>query len=308
MEKRRKRCVWPQSANLVVRGRVFTQKELVMVRRLIRTRPGWGRTRLSYAICDLLQWNQSNGRPKDRACRVALLRLESLGFVRLPKKKLERGGRPPIKQSPAVTVELPPVNTMPEVIECRRVQTRAESRFWNALVATYHYLGLATPVGRFVRYLLFGDGMALGAISFTDCAWSVSPRDLILLSIGLKRGEIRDLVITNNRFLILPDVKVPNLASRLLAASLRQVGQDWAAVYGTVPLVAETFVDPQRFAGTCYRAANWLLVGSTKGFSKQGNRHRGDNAPKLVFLRGMHASVCHKLRAAAVSGSAKHAA
>ena len=124
------------------------------------------------------------------------------------------------------------------------MQTRDDSRIWNGLIGSYHYLGLATPVGRLIRYLIYGDSRLLGAISFSDCAWNVHARNDLITKLGFDERRIRDVVICNNRFLILPSVRVKNLASRVLAESLRQVSVDWEKRFHCVPVLAETFVDP----------------------------------------------------------------
>ena len=216
MGMQRKRRAWPRCAGIIVRGRSFTQGDLVFIRGLIRSHPAWGRTKLSEVVCDALGWTQPNGRAKDRACRVALARLENLGFLRLPARLIERGGQPPLTEAVSETVFLKSVVVMPKAIECRRVESNRERRLWNSLIATYHYLGLARSVGRVIRYLIFGDNQLVGAISFVDCAWSCAPRDALLSSCGYDPRTIREIVITNNRFLILPMVRIPNLASRVL--------------------------------------------------------------------------------------------
>ena len=178
---------------------------------------------------------------------------------------------------------------------------------WNAIVAQHHYLGLATPVGRLIRYLVFGNDDMVGAISFSECAWNVGPRNGVLCEVGLSESDIRGHVVGNNRFLILPNVNVPNLASRILAQSLRRVCLDWMARFHTEPLFVETFVDPNRFLGTCYLAANWIMIGKTKGYAKRGASHTDRRAPKLVFMRGLNASMHRKLELA-VLGSKQRAA
>jgi hypothetical protein len=285
LRKRRKR--WPSSRGIVVRGREFSQADLVALRSLIRMHPSWGRTRISIAACELFRWKQANGRVKERACRVALVRLESLGFIKLPRRILNRGGQPPRLQSSSSMVTIAPLADMPQTVSCRLVSTAFERRLWNALVADYHYLGLGTPVGRFLRYLLFGDDVVIGAISFTDSAWALAARDVLLSALPPALAIGRDGVINNNRFLILPSARIPNLASRILAHSLRTVRGDWHERYHVFPEVAETFVDPSRYEGTCYRAANWIALGRTKGFAKQGSRHIEKNRPKVLFIRGL---------------------
>jgi hypothetical protein len=179
---------------------------------------------------------------------------------------------------------------MPNSLQLEMVETVRESRMWNSLIANHHYLGLTTPVGRLIRYLILGDGQILGAISFSEAAWSITARDELLATFGLPRARIRSAVVSNNRFLILPNVNVRNLASRVLAVASKRLANDWSERFGVQPLFIETFVDPSRFAGTCYRAANWTLVGSTKGFSKKGARHHPRESPKLLFLYGTNSS------------------
>ena len=216
------------------------------------------------------------------------MKLEWLGYLTLPARLIERGGRPPIAASDLAERLTPEnVTVMPIRVEARFVRTRTESAIWNGLIGRYHYLGLATPVGRLVRYLIYGDATLLGAISFSDCAWNVGARNCLMHSLGFDDQSVRDAVICNNRFLILPTVKVKNLASRILSMSLRQVSDDWQRKFGRIPNIAETFVDPRRYAGTCYFAANWICVGHTRGFSKHGAKHVNRDAPKLLMMRGL---------------------
>lgn len=279
------RKAWPKTGGIVIRGRQFLQSDLVLIRKLIRNHPSWGRTKLSEEVCRALEWRQANGRLKDRGCRVALLKLESLGFLRLPPRKIDRGGRPP-RRDLACEGRGVHVKSMPKSMALEFVESSKQSRVWNSLIAHYHYLGLSTPVGRLIRYLIRGDGMTLGAISFSEAAWSITERDQLLIDYGVERDNLRSSVVSNNRFLILPNIQVRNLASKVLALAIKQVAIDWAERYRVKPLFIETFVDPSKFEGTCYRAANWTLIGTTKGFAKRGSSHRKKNAPKLLFVVG----------------------
>ncbi len=293
-----RRVSWPVCRGVVVRNRLFTQSDVAALRRLIRCHPSWGRTRLSQEACTLLDWFQPNGRAKERACRVALLKLEALGYLALPPRIIERGGRPPLVRPELAEAVVPEsMTTMPDTVEVRLVGTRVESQTWNGLVGKYHYLGLATPVGRFVRYLIYGASRLLGAISFSECAWNLRARDDLLAGLGFDQNGIRDSVICNNRFLILPSVNVHNLASRVLSLSLHRVPHDWRDKFHCVPLIAETFVDPTRYAGTCYLAANWVCIGHSRGFSKCGSKHVNRNAPKLLMVRGLTPSIHRRLLA-----------
>jgi hypothetical protein len=268
---------------------------------MIRENPSWGRTRLSEKVCECFSWYQANGRLKDRACRVALLKLESLGYLKLPQRKQDGGGRPPsVEHDPIISESQ--IHQMPVEIELRYAQDRSEKRLWNSLISKYHYLGLSTPVGRLIRYLIYGDGNLLGAISFSESAWNVGPRNQLLSSVGIPSDSIRDVVIGNNRFLILPFVRVPNLASRILGQSLRRVIHDWEDRFSCCPLIAETFVDPTRYLGTCYLASNWVNIGESKGFTKRGASHLNQKAPKLILLRGLNSSIHQKLQSLVKKG------
>lgn len=267
-----------------------------MIRKLVRNNPSWGRTKLSERICERLEWFQPSGRLKDRACRVALLRLEQMGLLSLPPRKRDNGGRPPASIRPVSNL-LPPrqVKDMPDTVVLKRVDSPSASRLWNWMIAEYHYLGVARPVGRTVRYLVLGDDTLVGALGFSECAWSVAGRNAALRSIGLNPVFSRQIVVANNRFLILPSARVPNLASRVLAAGVNRVADDWAERFGNRPLLLETFIDPSKYHGTCYFAANWLFIGLTKGFSKSGSSHRNEHAPKLLLLRGIEPAMHRKL-------------
>lgn len=288
---------WPRvpSSGVVVRGRVFLQGDLVRLRQLIRSHPSWTRTFLSEKVCDGLGWYRPDGQPKDRACRVALLTLESRGYLALPARRTDTGGRPPRVTDLIDLVDQPVIQRMPRQVSLVRVACKRDSRVWNGTMAAHHYLGLATPVGRLLRYLVYGDGSLVAAISFTDCAWALAPRARTLCAIGLEPAESRLFVVANNRFLILPWVKVPNLASKVLSLGLRRMRVDWRAMFRSEPLVAETFVDPRYFDGCCYRAANWVVVGKTQGYRKCGGSHLNSQAVKLILLRGLTSSIQRRL-------------
>lgn len=169
---------------------------------------------------------------------------------------------------------------------------------WNSIVNRYHYLGHSVAVGRCVKYLIKADAELVGAISFSSPAWNLASRDRIL-SQFFTFSQIRDVVINNNRFLILPHVQVPNLASAVLSAASRRVVADWSSYYTITPLFVETFVDADRFRGTCYRAANWLEIGSTQGYAKKGSSHHNSQKPKHIFLYALSRTMRRKLLRAA---------
>jgi len=166
---------------------------------------------------------------------------------------------------------------------------------WNQLVQNHHYLGHKVIVGRCIKYLVKKDEQVVAAISFSSAAWNLEDRDIVLAEIGVPPWDMRDLVINNSRYLLLCKKGTPNMASRILAFATSRIADDWHRYYAVRPQVVETFVEPSRFEGTCYKAANWVFVGRTRGFRKTGSSHRNSQLPKLVFLYGLSSGVRNRL-------------
>lgn len=266
-----------------LRGRVFRRKDIELMAALVTDYWEEGRTKISEAICEALDWRQDNGWLKDRACRDVLRRLESMKLIKLP----------PSRSSSAATVQYSKWSA-PEREEAQRTViseldgplrlvlakgNRTEKK-WNSLVQTHHYLGFKVSVGRTLKFLVRDDSNTLGAVSLADAAWAVGPRDDIFNELGIPRGATAN----NNRFLILPHVRIKYLASRILSLLVRDGTTYWRDYYSVDLKCLETFVDCERYKGTIYRAANWVLVGRTRGFQKSGASHRNSQSPKAVFL------------------------
>lgn len=290
-------------APLRLRGRVFTDQDLDLIRELLELHWEKGRSYISRAICEALDWKQPNGWPKDRACRDVLRRLEKTGPIQLPpplvtrkrqRAKPKMHGRDLLKPYDLRSC----VRDFPGDVSFTMAKGNDNEAVWNALVDQYHYLGHSVTVGRCIKYLIRGDGRLIGAVSFSSPAWHLETRDRILRSIGI--DDVRERTINNSRFLILPHVKVPNLASHLLSLATKRIVRDWESYYAITPLVAETFVQPSLFDGTCYRAANWILVGRTKGYAKRGLSYTTSQECKLVFLYGLTGRIRHDLREVAM--------
>ena len=164
---------------------------------------------------------------------------------------------------------------------------------WNELVDEYHYLGYRPAVGRCIKYIIQSNDRLLGAISFCSPAWRIESRDKLLRMIGLNNPQ--EEVINNARFLVLPVVHIANFASYALSLATRQIVKDWNWYYSVKPLVAETFVQPSLFSGTCYKAANWLEIGLTKGYAKRGSFYQNGQEPKKIFLYGLNKNIRLKL-------------
>lgn len=271
------------------RTRTVGPAELAFIRGTIVAHAAAGRSRISRVLCEAWQWRQPNGALKEYACRDLLLRLEERGYLQLPPRlRAPDGARRPDRLVP-----LPPPPATPltradlGTLGLRPVQP-AERPRWKALLARYHYLGYRRGVGEQLGYIAFLEGQLVACLAWGAAAYRSAPREGYLgWDLPTKRARLH-LVAQQTRFLVLPWVRVPHLASKLLAANLRRLSADWQRAYGHGLLLAETFVDPARFRGTCYRAANWVCLGLTQGAGKRGNRYRRHGAPKLVFVYPLH--------------------
>lgn len=270
-----------------IRGRWIGQSELETVRSFIRAHRSRGRSAISRALCEHWDWRQSNGRLKDRACRVLLLALEGRGEVELPgrikynnrSKKAPDGSRYVIPQD-----EIAGTISDFRSLTIEMVRRSPEEGLWDHLVHEYHYLGKPWIVGSHLKYLAYLDGQVVACLGWGSAAWRVRCRDAFIGWDRPRRKRNLALVANNVRFLILPWVRVRHLASKLLAANIACLVRDWQAFYQEDLVLLETFVDVSRFRGICYRAANWIHVGETVGVAKRGNRHLRHGQPKAVYL------------------------
>lgn len=286
-------------AVLTVRGRTIDSTQLEIIRQLA-SEPEQTRRKLSLALCERLGWARPDGRPWDMACRYLLLRLQERGLVTLPAPRLRWHKRP----STALTSASDPTEPITAALralgpfECVRVEGKgtALSMLFNEYIARYHYLGLGTLVGPHLRYLVRCQAGFVAAFGFCGAAWALGPRDRW---IGWSR-EQRQLglraVVNQARFLILPWVRIKNLASHLLALSAGWVLRDWHATYGVRPLLFETFVDATRYQGTCYRAANWIPLGLTQGRGKMDRHTRRELPQKDIFVYPLHPRAAQALQ------------
>ena len=281
-------------------GRLFSAEEIDLLRRLIASNPAKTRAQLSRDVCDLLGWRRPDGGRKDMSCRVAMLRMERDGLLQLPPplKGNGNGHRRP-RLTPASDPQEPlttPVGRLGELV-FRCVETRRDSSLWNELIERHHYLGYQPLPGAQIRYLITRGDDLLAAVGFGASAWKVAPRDLFIGWTLEQRRDHLHQVIDNARFLILPWIHSPNLASHLLARLARRLLQDWDRRYGYAPVLLETFVEKARFRGTCYRAANWIHVGQTQGRGKLDRYKRFAVPVKDVFLLPLRRDFRQRLRA-----------
>jgi len=268
-------------------GRTFSAAEMETIRHIISQKGVYPtRSAISRAVSEALDWRQPNGNLKEVSCRVALKRMHEDGLIDLPPP---REGFPKGRSVKLTGASEPGpciIGSRGDLkdLSLRRVAQRGESKLYNELIARYHYLGYTPLAGAQLRYLAYDGDNVLGALGFGAAAWKVAARDIF---IGWSERERRDnlhLVVNNARFLILPWVRVRNLASSLLGMAAKRLADDWEGVYRYRPVLIETFVD-EIFWGTCYRAANWIHVGETTGRGKRKKAGRRKDSPfKAVFL------------------------
>jgi len=275
------------SSQFRYRGRVVTEKEIAFVRQLIAENPGASRRRLSTKLCEAWQWKQANGVLRDMVCRGLLLLLDRAGEIELPPVRFKTlnpfvrraAPRPMLIDTSPITGALSEL----QPIEFQQVRRTSDEPLFNSLMEQYHYLAYEQPVGEHLKFLAWAQSRPIACL-----AWSSAPRHLgsrdryIGWSAEARRRNIR-FIAYNTRFLILPWVAVPHLASHLLSRMARRLSADWECMYGHPIYFLETFVDPERFRGTCYRAANWVLLGRTTGRGKDDQTNRPNRSIKEVL-------------------------
>lgn len=274
-------------AELKYRGRVITAEDILYIRELVAVHPKASRRTLSKKLCEAWQWKQSNGALRDMVCRGLLLMLERAGQITLPPvtyvrhNPLANRARPERILIDNTPIECPLRDVQP--LEFRQVRRTSEESLFNSLMEEHHYLGYEQPVGEHLKYLVWAHGRPIACL-----AWSSAPRHLgsrdryIGWNAEARRRNIR-FVAYNTRFLILPWVRVDHLASHILSRMAGRISEDWQQLYGHPIYFLETFVDPERFRGTCYRAANWVVLGKTTGRGKDSISWQPNRSIKEVL-------------------------
>ena len=267
-------------------GREFGADELACIRRLA-AEPGTTRRAISRRACKELGWRKPDGGLKEMSCRVALLRMQADGLVRLPAP-LHRSsnGTRFTPRSPQAEPRAPLFTAAGDLRELRLelVEGKRDSLLWNEHIDRYHYLGYQPLPGAQLRYFARSEDGLLALFGFGAAAWKTAPRDDFIGWTASEREARLHLVANNARFLILPWVRSRHLASKLLGLAARQIPGDWHARYGYRPVLLETFIEKERFSGTCYRAANWLCLGDTRGRGKLDTAHAHPVPVKSVWV------------------------
>ena len=267
----------------IIQGRRIGSGEIAEIRELIEKNPAWNRRRLSKVLAERWQWYAASGQLKDMAARTLMLKLQDRGLIALPERR-----RAPVPRrldpGPDLFDGLPPEPVVASLGSLRPVQIQVvgpkdpDSRLFQRYLRQHHYLGHRGPVGENLSYLIRSRaGVDLACLLFGAAAWQCAGRDRWIGWSAQQRAQGLAFIANNSRFLILPSVIVPHLASHLLSQIARRIDGDWQRRYGHPIHLLETFVQQDRFHGTCYQAANWIHVGQTTGRTRQSQRHR-DNA------------------------------
>jgi hypothetical protein len=266
---------------------VVTNDDVTSIRQLIAENPGVSRRRLSEKLCEVWQWKQANGALRDMVCRGLLLMLHRAGEIELPPIRFKTLNPFVLRVTPApMLIDTTPIaSALKELrpIELQQVRRTGDEPLFNSLMEQHHYLKYEQPVGEHLKYLAWAQGRPIACL-----AWSSAPRHLgsrdryIGWSAEARRRNIR-YIAYNTRFLILPWVRVPHLASHILGRMAAVLSDDWQRMYSHPIYFAETFIDPGRFRGTCYRAANWQLLGLTTGRGKNDQTNKPNRPIKEIL-------------------------
>ena len=269
------------------RGREVTARDIAIIQALIAEHPEASRRALSKKLCEAWHWVQPNGVLRDVVCRGLMLQLDRAGLIELPPVRC----RPPnnvLKRcsAGAVAVDTTPLRAPLAALQpvvFRQVRRTEHEALFGALLQAHHYLGYTRPVGEHLKYLVYAKGRPIACFAWSSAPRHLGPRDRFLgWSAQARRENIR-FIAYNSRFLLLPWIEVRHLASHLLGRMAQRLSSDWEAVYAHPLYYLESFVDPERFAGTCYRAANWLFLGQTTGRGKADQTKQPNRSRKEVL-------------------------
>src|SRR5215471_12677696 len=269
------------------RGRVVTTEDILFIRAFIAAHPEASRRRLSALLCEAWQWKQANGALCDMICRGLLLMLHRGGEIELPAvRQISRNPFVRRERPQLIAIDQTPLNgplSRIRPIELQQVRRTAEEPLFNSLLDQHHYLGYEQPVGEHLKYLVWVQGRVVACLAWSSAPRHLGSRDRYLgWNAEARRRNIR-FIAYNTRFLILPWVEVPHLASHILGRMAAILSNDWHRMYNHPIYFAETFIDPGRFRGTCYRAANWQLLGLTTGRGKNDQTNKPNRPTKEIL-------------------------
>ena len=275
---------------LIIRGKNIGNAELAEIRQTVKQYWDKGRVYISRELCTAWSWRQHNGNLKDQVCRILLNRLEDKGLIRLPPRKTgNKQGKRRYYTPPAEAPEFHRaalngrVDEFP-AIELNMVRRTPDEALWNYLVHQYHYKSYKIIVGAHLKYIAYLADQPIACMAWNSTVFRIQSRDSFIGWNQETRSKNNRFMVNNSRFLILPWIRIKNLASCLLGLAARTISRDWEKYYGHPVYLLETFVERDRFAGTCYRAANWQRVGETKGHAKKNKKFYYHGQIKDVYL------------------------
>jgi hypothetical protein len=275
---------------IIIRGRVFQESEIERIKEILKNNGNATRTYQSRLICEHLNWRQANGVLKDRACRDVMLRMHKKGLIYCPPIRLHKRRKDQGRAQKKAVVFAEPIEGLAgkagdfKELRFEMVRGSEKESLWEYLIDTYHYLGYQVMVGHYLKYLIYLDERLIGCIGFSDGILHLSLRDTWIGWEPEVRKKNLHLIINNSRYLILPWVKVKYVSSKILGKISKIIQRDWEIFYGYKPILVETFVDKERFAGTSYKAANWIYLGRTEGKGRKGMHYFYHGHPKDVYV------------------------
>ncbi len=274
-------------AKLTYRGRVVSTQDVAFIQTLIDAHPEASRRALSRKLCAHWDWRQPNGQLRDMLCRSLMLALHRAGHIVLPPVRCRPPNNVVVRRRPGVLAvdERPLRATLAELkpLAIRPVRGTPEEKLFGALLEAHHYLGYTQPVGEHLKYLVYAKDRPIACFAWSSAPRHLGPRDRFIgWTAEARRQNIR-FIAYNSRFLVLPWVEVPHLASHLLGRLAKRLSRDWERAYAHPVYYLESFVDPGRFRGTCYRAANWVFLGLTTGRGKNA-RSKQPTRPRKEVL------------------------
>lgn len=273
---------------ITYRRRSVSPEDIETIRRVIEAHPGKSRRFISQEVCREWDWRQSNGVLKDMVCRSLLLVLESKGLIKLPPRKFTPANPLAERKKPSgVTVDNTSIyGSLADLfpINLEQVRRTPFEKIFNGLVSEYHYLGYTQPIGEHLKYMAFSGGRPIACLAWGSAPWYIGARDRFIGWSKKTRERNLHLIANNLRFLILPWVQVSCLASYLLASNRQRLSQDWQYLYNHPVYLLETFVDTERYHGTCYKADNWICAGHTTGLGKLSKSREPLLSKKAVYV------------------------
>ncbi len=272
---------------LTIRKRTITEDDIPPIQATVNRHWDKGRKHISKVLCQEWDWRQPNGRLKDMACRELLLTLSRKGDITLPPRLISAHNDKRNRSIPVVEIEQTPLQgklSQFQPVNLQLVRNTTLEPLYSSLVHQHHYLGYRQIVGNHLKYIAFIEDNPVACLGWGSAAWSVKSRDSLIGWDKTAKENNLHFVANNTRFLILPWVTVKFLASKLLALNAKRISDDWLRVYNHPLYLLETFVEKDRFKGTCYKAANWIRAGHTKGTAKRGHDHLFHGNIKDVYL------------------------